>query len=69
MEETGIPGIMCIICQKVLSHSSEHGTCSMGKHLLAKAHNATLNVLTELKLTELSSATVDEIAFAIQMRQ
>jgi hypothetical protein len=39
-EETGSPGIICIVCHQVLRHPSEHGTSSMGKHLLAKAHIA-----------------------------
>jgi hypothetical protein len=43
IEETGCPGIICIICHQVLRHPSEHGTSSMGKHLLAKAHIAKLN--------------------------
>jgi len=41
----------------------------MGKHLLAKAHIAKLNELTELEVTELSSSTVDETALAILKRQ
>jgi len=43
IEETGSPGIICIVCHQVLCHPSEHGTSSMGKHLLAKAHIAKLN--------------------------
>jgi hypothetical protein len=38
IEQTGIPGIICIVCHQVLYHPSEHGTSSMGNHLLAKAH-------------------------------
>jgi hypothetical protein len=41
----------------------------MGKHLLAKAQIAKLNELTELDVTELTSSTVDETAFAILKRQ
>jgi len=44
--ETGSPGIICIVCHQVVRHPSEHGTSSMGKHLLAKAHIAKLNELT-----------------------
>jgi hypothetical protein len=40
IEETGSPGIICIVCHQVLRHPSEHGTSSMRKHLLAKAHIA-----------------------------
>jgi len=40
----------------------------MGKHLLAKAHIAQLNILTESEVTELTSFMVDETAFAILKR-
>jgi hypothetical protein len=69
IEETGSPGIICILCHQVLRHLSEHGTSSMGKHLLAKAHIAKLNELTESEVTELTSSTVDETALAILKRQ
>jgi len=46
IEETGSPGIICIVCHQVLRHPAEHGTSSMGKHLLAEAHIAKLNELT-----------------------
>jgi hypothetical protein len=69
IEETGSPGIICIMCYQVLRHPSEHGTSSMGKHLLANAHIAKLNELTELEVSELISLTVDEMALAILMRQ
>ena len=45
-EETGSPGIICIGCHQVLRHPSEHGTRSMGKHLLANIHIAKLNEST-----------------------
>jgi hypothetical protein len=41
----------------------------MGKHLLAKAHIAKLNELTESEVSELTNSTVDETAFAILKRQ
>ena len=41
----------------------------MGKHLLAKAHIARWNEITESKVTELTSLTVDETALAIPKRQ
>jgi len=41
----------------------------MGKHLLAKAHIAKFNELTESEVTELTSSTVDETALAILKRQ
>jgi len=69
MEENGSPGIICIVCHQVLRHPSDHGTSSMGKHLLAKAHIAKLNELTESEVTELTSSTVDETALAILKRQ
>jgi len=69
IEVTGSPGIICIICHQVLRHPSEHGTSSLGKHLLAKAHIAKLNKLTETEVTELTSLTVDETAWAMLKRQ
>jgi len=69
IEETGSPGIICIVCHQVLRHPSEHGTSSNVKHLLAKAHIAKLNELTESEVTELTSSTVDETALAILKRQ
>jgi len=69
MEENSSPGIICIVCHQVLRHPSEHGTSSMGKHLLAKAHIAKLNQLTESEVTELTSLTVNETALAILKRQ
>jgi hypothetical protein len=65
MEETGCPGIICIVCHEVRCHPSEHGTSSMGKHLLGKEHIAKLNKLTVSAVTELTSSTVDETALAI----
>jgi len=69
IEETGSPGIICIVCHQVFRHPAEHGTSSMGKHLLAKAHIAKLNEWTESEVTELTSSTVDETALAILKRQ
>jgi len=69
MAENGSPGIICIVRHQVLRHPSEHGTSSMGKQLLAKAHIAKLNELTESEVTELTCLRVDETAFAILRRQ
>jgi hypothetical protein len=69
IQKTGSPGIICIICPQVRRHPSEHGTSSMGKHLLAKAHILKLNELTESEVTELTSSTVYETALAILKRQ
>ena len=69
MAENGSPGIICIVCYQVLCHPSAHGASSMGKHLLAKAHIAKLNELTESEITELTCSTVDETALAILRRQ
>jgi len=68
IQETSSPGIKCIVCYQVVRHPSEHGTRSMGKHLLAKAHIAKLNKSTESEVTELSSSMVDETALAILKR-
>jgi hypothetical protein len=64
IEETGCPGIICIVCHQVFRHPSEHGTSSMGKHLLAKVHIVKLNKLTVSEVTELTSSMVDETALA-----
>jgi len=69
IEETGIPGIICIICNQVLRHPSEHRTSSMRKHLLAKAQIAKLKKITESAVTELTSSAVNETALAILRRQ
>jgi len=69
IEENGSPGIICIVCHQVLRHPSEHGTSSMRKHLLAKAHIAKLNELTESGVTELTCLTVDQTALVILERQ
>jgi len=69
IEETGSPGIICIVCSQVLHHPSEHGTSSMGTHLLAKAHIAKLNEITESEVTEFTSSTVNETALAILKSQ
>jgi len=69
IEETGSPGIIFIVCHQVLRHPSEHGTSSLGKHLLANALIANLNELTESEVTELTSWTVDETALAILKRK
>jgi len=69
IEETGSPGIISIVCHQVLCHPSEHGTSSVGKHFLAKAHIAKLNELTELEVTELTCSMVDLAVLAILKRQ
>jgi len=69
IEETGSPGIICIVCHEVLCHPSEHETSSMGKHWLAKAHIAKSNELSESEGTELTSSTVNKTVLAILTRQ
>jgi hypothetical protein len=64
IEDTGYPGIICIVCHQVLRHPSAHGTSSMGKHLLATAHIAKLNQVTVSEVPKLTSSTVDEPALA-----
>jgi hypothetical protein len=46
IEETGSPSIICIVRHQVLHHPSDHGTSTMGSHLLATGHIAMLNELT-----------------------
>jgi len=65
IEKTGSPGIICIVCHRVLCHPSEHGTSSMGKHVLAKEHITELNELTESEVTDSTSSKVGEAALAI----
>ena len=69
IEETGSPGIICIVCHHVLCHPSEYGTSSMGKHLLPNIRIAKLNKLTESEVTELSSSTVEGTVLDILKRQ
>jgi len=69
LEETGSPGIICIVCHLVIRHPSDHGTSSIGKHLLPKAYIVKFNGLTESEVTELTSSTIDETALAILKRQ
>jgi len=59
IDNTGSPGIMCIIGYQVVRHPSDHWTSSMVKPLVAKWHIAKLNKSTKLELTQLSSSTVD----------
>jgi hypothetical protein len=65
IESTGCPAMIRIVCHQVLRHPSEHETSSMGKHWLAKAQIAKLHKLKMSEVTELTSLTVDETAFAI----
>jgi len=65
IEESGSPGIIFIVYHQVLRPLSEHGTSSMAKHLLAKAHIANVYELTQSEVTELTSSTVDTTALAI----
>jgi hypothetical protein len=69
VEETGSPGIIPIVCHQVLRYPSEHGSSSMGKHLLGNTHIAKLNELTESEVTEWTSSMVDEPAWAILKSQ
>jgi hypothetical protein len=69
IEASCSPGIIFIVCHQVLRHPSDHGTRSMERHLLAKAHITKSNELTETEITELTSLTVDETALAILKRQ
>jgi hypothetical protein len=69
IEATGTPGIICIMCYHVLLHPPDHGTSSMGKPLLAKAHITKKNKFTMSEIIELTSSTVDEAVSAILIRQ
>jgi len=67
--ETCSPGIIYIICHRVLCHPSEHGISSIMKPLLANAQITKLYELTESEVSELTSWTLDETAFVIMKRQ
>jgi len=69
IEETGSPRIICISCHRVLRHPSEHGTSSMGKHLLTTAQIAKLNKFSESEVTKITSSTVAKTALAILNRE
>ena len=69
IEETGSPGIICIICHRVLRHPSKHGTSSTSKHILAKGHIAKSHESTVSEVTKLSRATVAETALSLLKRQ
>jgi hypothetical protein len=69
MEDSGSPGIICIVCHQVLRRPSEHSTSLTGKHLLVKAHIAKLNKLTESEVSELTNSTLGVTAWAILKRQ
>jgi hypothetical protein len=69
IEDSGCPWILCIMSHQVHRHPSEHGTRSMGKHLLPKAHIAKWNELTVSEVTELTSATIDETTLAMLRRK
>jgi len=69
IEETGSPGIICIVCHQVLRHPSENGTSSMGEHLMAKTHIPKLNEWTESEVSVLTMSMVHETALAVLKRQ
>jgi hypothetical protein len=64
-EETGSPGMICVMCHQVLRHPSEYCTSSMGNGLLAKAHMTKFNKSTESKVSEWTKSTVNETALPI----
>jgi hypothetical protein len=69
IEESSSPGIICIVCHKVLCHPLADVICSMGTNLLAKAYIVHLNIFKESEVTELTTSTIDETAPANLMRQ
>lgn len=66
---TGSPAFISIVCRDVLPHPFEHRTTSMGKHFFGKDQMWKLNELRETEVTELTSTTVYETAFAILKMQ
>jgi hypothetical protein len=69
IDESSNPGIICTIGHQDLLNPSEHGTSSMGKHLLVNAHIAKLDELTEFQVIESTRLGVDETAVAILKRK
>ena len=69
IDATGSPGIVCIVYYQAYCHPLEYGTSSMGKHLMAKAHMAQLNGLTESEVSQLTNSMVNGTALAILKRQ
>jgi len=69
IEVTSSTGIIGIVSHQILRHPSKHGTSSMGKHMLAKAHIVKLNELTKSEVTKLTSSTVGERALSRLTRQ
>jgi hypothetical protein len=63
--KTGSPGIICIVRYQDLHHPPECETSSMDKLLLAQVHITKLNEVSETKVIELTSETVDEAALPI----
>jgi len=59
-EETGSPHVIGIIYDHFVCHPTEHGTSSMGKHLLSLAQIAKLNELTEWEVMKLTCSMVNE---------
>ena len=62
--ENGCPGVICIVCHTVLTHPSENGTSTMGKHLLTKSHKAKLSELTVKEVDFLTGSAGDEQVLA-----
>jgi len=69
IEDTGSPCIIWTGCDQVLRHPFEHGTSSIGKHLLTTAHIAKFNEVTKSEVTELTCSTVNDTALTILRRQ
>jgi len=69
IDDTGSPGIICIVWDQVPRHPWEHATSSLGKLLVAQAHIANINELTVSEITQLTCWTVDEPALPILIRQ
>ena len=69
IEETGSCGILCIVCRHVLRHAPDCRTTSMGKHLLPTAHIPKLNESIVVEVSELTSTTINETAWARVQRQ
>jgi hypothetical protein len=68
-EETSSPGIIWIICHRVLNHRSEHETSLFGKQFLVKSCIGKWHKLLQSEVPELTSSMVGETAWTILMTQ
>jgi hypothetical protein len=57
------------VYHQVLPHPSEHGTGSMGYHMLATAYSTKLHKLSSLEVTDFTISMLNKAALARMMRK